>query len=276
MGDFIRQNANICSFTTSNNWVILNEMEQRIKAKIEAVGIPLKEWNININYGIKTGLNEAFIINNEKRKELIKQDPKSAEIIRPILRGRDIKRYGYKFAGLYIILAYFGSHKIIPKEYPAIYQHLKRHKVKLKNRGQARYTSSRKPSPNINYPGQHHWLELDNNPSDKYLNQFKKEKIIYSETNNANETKITFDNKQYFTDKTAFIIVGENIKHIYKLLSSNIFTWYMNLISPKLGVNGISLTKESVEAFPCPPISSLKIEEAYKLTKEEVAFIENQ
>jgi hypothetical protein len=66
-----------------DSWVVLSPVEQRIKAKIEAIGIPLKDWDIQINYGIKTGFNDAFIISGEKRKELIEQNPKSAEIIRP-------------------------------------------------------------------------------------------------------------------------------------------------------------------------------------------------
>ncbi|MDR2342016.1 MAG: Eco57I restriction-modification methylase domain-containing protein, partial [Campylobacteraceae bacterium] len=98
LGVYFMQNASEYSFSTSGSWVILSPIEQQIKAKIEAVGTPLRDWDIQINYGIKTGLNEAFIISEEKRKELIEQDPKSADIIRPILRGRDIKRYGYEFA----------------------------------------------------------------------------------------------------------------------------------------------------------------------------------
>ena len=85
MSDYIKQNGvEGCRFDSSESWVILSEIEQRIKTKIEAVGTPLRDWDIQINYGIKTGFNEAFIINGEKRKELIAQDPKSAEIIRPI------------------------------------------------------------------------------------------------------------------------------------------------------------------------------------------------
>ena len=94
---FVEQNSIVCSFNDTNNWVILSEIEQSIKNKIEKYGIPLKDWNVSINRGILTGYNEAFIINDAKRKELIAADPKSAEIIRPILRGRDIKRYGYEF-----------------------------------------------------------------------------------------------------------------------------------------------------------------------------------
>jgi hypothetical protein len=83
-----------------DSWVVLSPIEQRIKAKIEAVGIPLKEWDINIYRGILTGYNEAFIIDGKKKDELIAEDPKSVEIIRPLLRGRDIKRYGYEYANL--------------------------------------------------------------------------------------------------------------------------------------------------------------------------------
>ena len=130
MSDYIKQNGvEGYRFDSSESWVILSEIEQRIKAKIEAVGTPLKDWDIQINYGIKTGFNEAFIINGEKRKELIAQDPKSAEIIRPILRGRDIKRYGYEFADLYLINTHNGVKekgikRINIEDYPAVKAYL--------------------------------------------------------------------------------------------------------------------------------------------------------
>ena len=82
MSDYVRQFSNFSQFNTAESWVILSEIEQRIKAKIEAVGTPLKDWDISINYGIKTGYNDAFIITGDKRNELIEQNPKSAEIIR--------------------------------------------------------------------------------------------------------------------------------------------------------------------------------------------------
>ncbi|MDR0872011.1 MAG: hypothetical protein LBN27_00900 [Prevotellaceae bacterium] len=88
---------------TSESWVILSPIEQQIKNKIEKIGTPLKDWNINIYRGILTGLNEAFIIDGKTKDELIKKSPKNAEIIRPILRGRDIKKYGYEFADLWLI-----------------------------------------------------------------------------------------------------------------------------------------------------------------------------
>ncbi|MRN15860.1 type II restriction endonuclease [Riemerella anatipestifer] len=120
---YFRQNATKCNFSTSESWIILSEIEQRIKAKIEAIGVPLKDWNINIYRGILTGYNEAFIIDGKKKDELIAEDPKSAEIIRPLLRGRDIKRYSYEFADLYLITT-FPSLKIDIELYPAVKQHL--------------------------------------------------------------------------------------------------------------------------------------------------------
>ena len=82
-------------------------------------GVPLSKWNLSINYGIKTGCNEAFIISTEKKDELISADPKSAEIIRPILRGRDIKRYTYSFDNLWLIATFPSRHYGI-EEYPAV------------------------------------------------------------------------------------------------------------------------------------------------------------
>src|SRR5690554_4397447 len=102
MSIYFEQHYNISSFNSSDSWIVLSEIEQQIKAKIEAVGTPLKDWDINIYRGILTGYNEAFIIDGNKKDELIASDPKSAEIIRPILRGRDIKRYGYDFADLWL------------------------------------------------------------------------------------------------------------------------------------------------------------------------------
>jgi hypothetical protein len=127
------------NFSISKSWSILSNIEQRIKGKIEEIGVPLKDWNIQINYGIKTGLNEAFIISGEKKNELIAEDPKSAEIIRPILRGRDIKRYGYDFADLWLINTHNGVvNNGIPRvdvnNYPAIKNHLDNYFPELQKR----------------------------------------------------------------------------------------------------------------------------------------------
>ena len=87
----------------------MSNIEQSIKSKIEAIVTPLKDWDIQINYGIKTGYNDAFVITTDKRDEILAncQDDderaRTSEIIRPILRGRDIKRYSYDWADLWLI-----------------------------------------------------------------------------------------------------------------------------------------------------------------------------
>jgi hypothetical protein len=120
---FVRQFSSSTSFPSSDSWVILNSVEQNIKSKIEAIGTPLKDWDINIYRGVLTGYNEAFIIDGKKRAEIISQDPGSAEIIRPILRGRDINRYGYDFADQFLI-ATFPSKGYKIDDFPAVKNHL--------------------------------------------------------------------------------------------------------------------------------------------------------
>ncbi|WP_314287921.1 Eco57I restriction-modification methylase domain-containing protein, partial [Capnocytophaga sputigena] len=164
---YVRQYAQYTQFKNADSWVILSDIEQRIKAKIEAIGTPLKDWDIQINYGIKTGFNDAFIINGEKKAELIAQDSKSAEIIRPILRGRDIKRYGYEFVDLYIITT-FPSLKIDIESYPAVKQHLLSFGYdRLKQTGDK---GARKKTNNK-------WFETQDSIS--YWEDFYKQKIIY-------------------------------------------------------------------------------------------------
>jgi len=109
--------------------VILDSIEKSIKEKVQALGTPLSEWDIKINYGIKTGLNEAFIISGRKRREILEKEPKSDEIIRPILRGKDIKRNKINFTDLFLINTHngipsMGIKRVDINEYPAIKNHL--------------------------------------------------------------------------------------------------------------------------------------------------------
>ena len=126
---FVQQQGTFCDFSGGDSWVILSPIEQSIKRKIEAVGTPLKDWDIQINYGIKTGYNDAFIISTEKRNEILanckteEERRKTEELIRPILRGRDIKRYGYEWADLYLIATFPARHYNI-NDYPAVKDYL--------------------------------------------------------------------------------------------------------------------------------------------------------
>jgi len=158
MSLFVQQNCSISNFNTSDSWVILSHIEQSIRRKIEAVGKPLKDWDIQIYRGVLTGYNEAFIISTEKRDEILSncldedERTRTAEIIRPILRGRDIKRYGYSWADLWLLWIpwHFPLHLdrsiegastkaeyLLKTMYPAVYQHLLQHKEELSARNKA-------------------------------------------------------------------------------------------------------------------------------------------
>ena len=129
-----RQHAAPCAFPADESWVILSPIEASIKRKIEAVGTPLSEWDIHIYRGVLTGCNEAFIIPTARRDEILAacrdedERRRTAELIRPILRGRDIKRYGYEWAELWIIGTHNGVRGKFPpidiEEYPAVKAHL--------------------------------------------------------------------------------------------------------------------------------------------------------
>ena len=94
MSDFVQQQNSVCDFDSSESWVVLSSIEQSIKKKIEAVGTPLRDWNINIYRGVLTGCNEAFIINTEKRDEILAncqtddERTRTAELIRPFLYSK--------------------------------------------------------------------------------------------------------------------------------------------------------------------------------------------
>ncbi|MCQ2976158.1 MAG: Eco57I restriction-modification methylase domain-containing protein, partial [Bacteroidales bacterium] len=126
---FVQQHSDISTFNNSDSWVILSTIEQSIKHKIESVGTLLKDWDINIYRGVLTGYNEAFIISTEKRNEILsnckteEEKNRTAELIRPILRGRDIKRYGYEWDNLWLIATFPSRHYDIEK-YQAVKQYL--------------------------------------------------------------------------------------------------------------------------------------------------------
>jgi hypothetical protein len=244
---------------TNDAWFIGSSAEQRLKEKIERNGKPLREWDVKIFYGIKTGLNTAFIITTEKRNEILanckdEDERKRTEaIIKPILRGRDIKRYYYEWAGLWVILAKFGFYKE-SHLYPSIVNHLKKFEKSLKERGQCRYTRTGKNKSN-DYSGQHHWLELDNNPQDYYLSEFEKEKVVYSEI--VRQPQFYFDTENFYVEATSFLMTGKNTKYICALLNSNPVTYFFKkwYAGGGLGEEGYRYKKAFIENLPLPPIT---------------------
>jgi hypothetical protein len=243
---------------SNNGWTLGDEKVLSLKEKIEKVGKPLKAWNVKIYRGIITGYNEAFIIDTETRKRILanckdeEERKRTEEIIKPVLRGRDIERYRYKWAGLWIILAKFGFYKI-SHLYPAVVEHLSKYEEQLKNRGQCRYTRTGEKRLNKDYPGQHHWLELDNNPTDEYLREFEKEKIVWQEM--SLEPSFAYDDKKFYTLQTVYIMTGGNLKFLLGVLNSKISKWYMQNLAYSLSEGAQRWIKQYVEQLPIPPIT---------------------
>ncbi len=213
LSDYVRQHAVSNRFDSSGSWVILSPVEQSIKRKIEAIGTPLKDWDIIINYGIKTGANDAFIIDGAKRNELISADPKSAEIIRPILRGRDIKRYGFDFADLWLINTHNGiKDKDIPpvdiNQYPAVKAHLDKYWDKISVRNDKGYTPY-------------------NLRNCVYTDDFSKQKIVWG--NLCLSAQYAWVEDEMYVNAPSPFITNAN-KYILALLNSKVVDWYIKML----------------------------------------------
>lgn len=237
-------------------WGILSVMERGVLDKMQNKGTPLNDWDVSINYGIKTGYNQAFIIDNTTKEALISEDPKSAEIIKPVLRGRDIQRYRAQWAGWWLIVAKFGSYQTLPEEYPAIYRHLSQYENNLRLRGQVRYSRSRKSSTNQDYNGQHHWLELDNNPKDNYLNDFTKKKLFWMDL--TDHGRFAYGEDEMFCLNTVFMMTGEHLKYLSAALNSKLITWFMKHTALNSGMGVTRWIRYTVEQIPILKTSATK------------------
>ena len=250
-------------------WSVLALIEQSVLGKMRAKGTPLKEWDVSVNYGIRTGYNKAFIINTATKEAIVAKDPQSAEVIKPILRGRDIRRYQAEWAELWLIVARFGSYKTLPEDYPAVYEYLLQHEEKLRARGQCRYSRSGDTQANANYTGQHHWLELDNNPSDIYLNLFSQEKLFWMDM--SPESRFAYSEQGMFCNNKAFLLTGKSLKYLCAVLNSTAVTWLMKNTARTTGMGLMQWEKFSVERLPIPETSERNQETLVKLVEDILA-----
>ena len=236
MSVYIRQNAVPITYKAGDSWTILSQIEQGIKNKIEAAGTPLSDWDVQINRGILTGLNEAFIISSDVRNKLISEDPKSAEIIRPILRGRDIEKDSIHFSDLYLI-ALFPSKNYDIEEFPAIKNWLINGEwvqIKTKNNpptpigsGKMRLMQS---GSTVEFEGvsfktrkktSNKWFETQD--SIKYWDDFFKPKVFYREISEQMNSVYTEEN--IFINNKAYIITGKDVTpSLASFLNSQLFT----------------------------------------------------
>ena len=244
MSDFVQQQNSVCDFSSSDSWVILSPIELSIKKKIESVGTPLKDWDINIYRGVLTGCNEAFIIDTSKREEILsncqseEERQKTAELIRPILRGRDIKRYGYVNNGLYLINTHNGIRGKLPRidinDYPAVKAHLDQYWERIANRADKGDTPY-------------------NLRNCAYLEDFNKPKIIYP--NMTKYMPFVFDDKSYLTNQKCFIITGENVAYLTAFFNSSLFKYCFRDSFPELQGGTRELSKIFFDKIPVCKVS---------------------
>ena len=233
LSDFILRQNTVCDFATSDIWVILSPIEQSIKRKIEAVGTPLKDWDIQINYGIKTGCNEAFIISTEKRNEILSncqtedERKRTEELIRPILRGRDIKRYGFDWAGLWLINTHNGIkgrlERIHIEDYPAVKAHLDQFWDKI---------STRADKGDTPY----------NLRNCAYLDLFFHPKIVYQELCRTG-CSFALDVQGYYVGNTAYMLSVnsgnmDQLLNIQNFLNSPVALYQLDQICTKFDETG--------------------------------------
>ena len=237
-------------------WIILNKTEKDILEKVKKFK-PLKNWNINIYRGILTGFNEAFIIDEETKNKLILEDKKSKEIIKPLLRGRDIKRYSYDFKNLYLICT-FPALNLNISDYPAIEKYLKSFGKRLEQSGEI---GCRKKTI-------HKWFEMQDTIA--YYKEFDKPKIIYAETTIS--PNFYYDNENFIAEKTNFIMTGKNLKYIMAVLSSKLgFYIFYNFYSEiTLGDVGFQYRKSSLEEFPIPEVDKKTEKEIVNLVEKVI------
>ena len=258
---FVQQQHSICDFAGSDSWVILSEIEQSIKRKIEAVGTPLKDWDIQINYGIKTGYNDAFIISTEKRNEILancatdEERQRTAELIRPILRGRDIKRYGYEWANLWLIYipwhfpyqfddsiqgASESAELAFKEQYPAVYSHMLRYKEPLSKRNKA--------ETGIRYE----WYAMQRWGA-KYWEDFSKPKVVWKRVGSI--LRFSYDKGGHLALDSTCFATGNHIPFLVCILNSKM-GHYLLQNAPKTGTGDLLISVQAIEPLQIPQPSS--------------------
>ncbi len=234
-------------------WSILSEIELSIKTKIEAAGTPLKDWNVDIFRGVLTGYNDAFIISSEKREEILancadeSERQRTAAIIRPILRGRDIKRYGYVFADQYLI-ATFPAKQYDIDDYPALKDHLLAIGIeRLEQTGEEHIVNgerikARKKTNNK-------WFETQDSIS--YWDLLSQPKIVWGEI--SDKTKFCLDREgKYVPEATTFMLSGERLTLLLAFLNCSVSEYMFSTIGTTTGVGTVRWKKFKIEQLYVP------------------------
>ncbi|MGV8174611.1 MAG: Eco57I restriction-modification methylase domain-containing protein, partial [Methanothrix sp.] len=246
LDDYVKENSYSVNQSTlgESGWSLVDDKTQSLLDKLKGTGVSLGEYvNGKIYYGIKTGLNEAFVIDAQIREKLIVEDPKSAELIKPFLVGRDIKRYDQPPSGRYLILMPRGwtrerSDNIkdapgwLKKNYPAIANHLLPFEEAAKKR----------------YDKGEYWWELR---ACDYYDEFERPKLIYAEI--AARGQFDYDDCSSFSDTTTYII-GNDSKYLLGILNSSLWTFLFSKTSSEIRGGFFRWKYQYMSPLPIHPI----------------------
>ncbi|RVZ38709.1 class I SAM-dependent DNA methyltransferase [Helicobacter pylori] len=250
----MKQNA-----LSTESFIFANATLLDLRDKMESVGTPLKDWDIQIYRGILTGANEAFIIPTEKREEILnacktqEERKRTERLIKPILRGKDIKRYSYEWAHLWVI-ATFPSLKLDIDDYPSLKTYLSQFRPRIDQSGEK---DCRKKTNN-------QWFETQDTIA--YHEDFEKEKIVYP-CIMAKEPCFVYEEKGFYAPAPANIITGDKIeiKYITALLNSQCIYFAMRKFYMGGGIEG-ELKTNNLEKIPIPKITPQNQKLAHKIT----------
>lgn len=219
-----------------NPWSVLTPIEQNVMDKMLRAGTPLKDWDIAINYGIKTGFNDAFIIDNRTKDALVAADRNSAEILKPVLRGRDIQRYQAQWAGMWLIDTHngFGNVSAVDvNDYPAIKTHLDGFYDRLAKR----YDRGNTPY---------------NLRNCAYHANFTKEKLFWADM--AAQGRFAFSDQEVYCNNKGYIMTGESLKYLCAVLNSSLIAWWVRNMAATTGMGLTEWTIVTVERLPVPKV----------------------
>lgn len=234
-------------------WSILNDIELSIKNKIEAAGTPLKDWDVDIFRGVLTGYNDAFIISSETREKILEncadesEKQRTSAIIRPILRGRDIKRYSYEYADQYII-ATFPSKQYNIDDYPTLKKFLLSFGIeRLEQTGKEYIIDGEKVKARKKTNNK--WFETQDSIS--YWDLLSQPKIIWGEI--SDKTKFCLDREgKYVPEATTFMLSGDNLIVLLAFLNCSVSEYMFSTIGTTTGVGTVRWKKFKIEQLYVP------------------------
>ncbi|WP_222982970.1 Eco57I restriction-modification methylase domain-containing protein [Flagellimonas meishanensis] len=224
LASYFSENFIHLDYLNEDVWSISNPRLIRIKSRLTSIGTKLSDWKINFRRGILTGFNSAFIIDEETKENLVLTDSKSKEILHPILRGRDTRKYYCNYKNLYVI-GTFPTVNIDINEYPSIKNYLLSFDRRKLEQNGITYIDDNGDKVKSRKKTKHQWFELQDSTS--YWTEFAKDKIIFSEI--VSEPQFYYDTKEFYPEASAFLITGQNLKWLIAFLNSEPITTIFRL-----------------------------------------------